>query len=267
MDRHSFVADSAHKYNGERTPFAQWLATEQGRYVLDWELAQFDAAVEDVFGYKAAQLGLPGIDFLRQNRIAFRFNSAIETGAAVIADPLQLPFASGSLDLIAMPHVLESYTDPHHVLREVGRVLVPEGQAVISGFNTLSLWGLRQRFAGKHAGAPWDGRFIGLLKLKDWLKLLGFELNGGVFGRYAPAFSNEKWLARCDFLEKAGARWWPVMGGVYVVRAVKRVHAMRIVTPAWRVERARRRALAAMPQRSNGHGHALRSGRGMRRDG
>ena len=46
-------------------------------------------------------------------------------------------------------------------------------------------------------------------------------------------------------MEKAGARWWPIVGGVYVVRAVKRVHGMRLITPAWRKERARRRALAA----------------------
>ena len=42
------------------------------------------------------------------------------------------------------------------------------------------------------------------------------------------------------------------MGGAYVVRAVKRVHGMRLIAPAWRKERARRRALAAVPQR-NGH--------------
>ena len=29
-------------------------------------------------------------------------------------------------------------------------------------------------------------------------------------------------------MEKAGARWWPITGGVYVVRAVKRVHGMRL---------------------------------------
>ena len=29
-------------------------------------------------------------------------------------------------------------------------------------------------------------------------------------------------------MEKAGARWWPISGGVYVVRAVKRVHGMRL---------------------------------------
>ncbi len=230
--------------------------------MLDWERAQFDAAVEDIFGYKAAQVGLPGIDFLRQNRIAFRFTTALEHGAAVAADPLQLPFASNSLDLIVLPHVLESHTEPHHVLREVERVLVPEGQVVISGFNTLSMWGLRQAFAWRQAGAPWDAKFIGLLRLKDWLKLLGFELNGGAFGCYAPPFANAKWLTRFAFMEKAGARWWPIMGGTYVVRAVKRVHGMRLVTPAWRKERARRRGLAPVPQRSNGHaahgGHAMR---------
>ena len=80
--------------------------------------------------------------------------------------------------------------------------------------------------------------------------MLGFELNGGKFGCYAPPFRNEVWLERFAFMEKAGARWWPVTGGVYVVRAVKRVHGMRIVTPAWRQERARRRALAPVSQRN-----------------
>jgi hypothetical protein len=134
---------------------------------------------------------------------------------------------------------------------------------VISGFNTLSMWGLRQSFARRHADAPWDAKFIGLLRLKEWLKVLGFELNGGAFGCYAPPIANANWLARFAFMEKAGARWWPIMGGAYVVRAVKRVHGMRLVTPAWRKERARRRALAPVPQRN---GHAMRGSDGARSD-
>lgn len=241
--------------------------------MLEWERAQFVAAVEDCFGYRAAQVGLPGIDFLAGNRIAFRFSVALEHGAAVAADPLQLPFASHSLDLLALPHVLESHTEPHHVLREVERVLVPEGQVVISGFNPLSLWGLRHAFATKKAGAPWDAKFIGLLRLKDWLKLLGFELNGGAFGCYAPPVSSARSFERFGFLEKAGTRWWPIMGCAYVVRAVKRVQGMRLVTPAWRAERARRRALtpAPMPQRGNalhrGGNAPHRGGNVLRRDG
>ena len=223
--------------------------------MLDWELAQFDSAVDDVFGFRAVQIGLPEVDFLRQNRISHRFTLALEPGAAVAADPLQLPLASQSVDLVALPHVLEGHHNPHDVLREVERVLRPEGQAVISGFNTASLWRLRQAFTFGPRGAPWDAKFIGVLRLRDWLRVLGFELNGGKFGCYAPPFRERKWLQRFAFMEKAGARWWPVTGGIYVVRAVKRVHAMRIVTPAWRKERARRRALAPVSQRTQQHRH------------
>ena len=218
--------------------------------MLDWELSQFDHATEDVFGYRAVQMGLHRIDFLRANRIPYRFTLALEHGAALAADPMQLPLASQSVDLVVLPHALEATADPHLVLREAERVLIAEGQLVISGFNPLSLWRLRQMFADRDAGAPWDARFIGLLQLKEWLHVLGFELNGGRFGSYAPPFSSEKWLARFAFMEKAGARWWPIAGGVYVVRAVKRVHGMRLIAPAWRRERARRRAVAAMPQRN-----------------
>ena len=250
MDRQSFVANAAHKYNGAQTHLSGWFATPQGRYVLDWELAQFALATDDVFGYRAVQAGLPGIDFLQGNRIPFRLTAALEPGAALVSDPMQLPLASQSVDLVALPHVLESTSDPHLVLREAERVLIPEGQVVISGFNTLSLWRLRQAFTWGNSDAPWDGRFIGLLRLKDWLHLLGFELNGGRFGCYAPPFRSAEWLARFEFMEKAGSRWWPIMGGVYVVRAVKRVHGMRVIAPAWRKERARRRALAPIPQRN-----------------
>jgi SAM-dependent methyltransferase len=251
MDRQSFVQNGAQKYNGARSSLSGWFATPQGAYVLDWELAQFDSAVEDVFGFRAVQIGLPEVDFLRQNRINFRFSLALEPGAALAADPLQLPLASQSVDLLVLPHVLEGHHNPHEVLREAERVLMPEGHIVISGFNTLSLWRLRQVFSGRYAGAPWDARFIGLLRLRDWLRVLGFELNGGMFGCYSPPFRQRLWLDRFAFMEKAGARWWPIAGGIYVVRAIKRVHGMRLVTPAWRQERARRRALAPIPQRSH----------------
>jgi SAM-dependent methyltransferase len=252
MDRQSFISDAAAKYNGERESFSEWCETPLGRKVIDWEMQQFDNAVEDVFGFRAVQVGLPEFDVLRQNRIPFRFSVALEAGAALAADPLQLPLASQSLDLVVLPHALESHLDAHSVLREAERVLRPEGQVVISGFNNMSLWGLRRRLAGRRPGSPWDARFIGLLRLKDWLQLLSFELNGGRFGCYAPPFANPKWRSRFDFMEAAGARWWPILGGVYVVRAVKRVHGMRLITPAWRKERARRRAVAALPQK-NGH--------------
>src|SRR5438874_7694190 len=174
--RHSFSQNGAQKYNGERSSLAGWFGTAQGAYVLGWELSQFDSAVDDVFGFRAVQVGLPEVDFLRQNRIPFRFSLALEPGASLAADPLQLPLASQSVDLVVLPHVLESHEHPHEVLRETERVLMPEGQVVISGFNSGSLWRLRQIFSGRHRSAPWDLKFIGLFRLRDWLRVLGFEL-------------------------------------------------------------------------------------------
>jgi SAM-dependent methyltransferase len=253
MNHQSLVPNGAQKYNGGRSSLSGWFSTPQGSYVLEWELAQFDSAVEDVFGFRAVQIGLPDVDFLRQNRIPYRFTLALEPGAALAADPLQLPLAGQSLDLVALPHVLEGHPNPHEVLREAERVLRPEGQIIISGFNTASLFRLKQVFSKKEP--PWDAKFLSLLRLRDWLRVLGFELNGGMFGCYAPPFSERLWLERFAFMEKAGARWWPIAGGIYVVRAIKRVAGMRLVTPAWRRERARRRALAAIPQRSHKNHH------------
>jgi len=251
MDRNSFVQNGAKYSGGERSSLSGWLSTPQGSYVLGWELAQYDSAVDDAFGFRAVQVGLPEVDFLRQNRIPFRFTLALEPGAGLAADPLQLPLASQSVDLVVLPHVLEFHPHPHEVLREVERVLMPEGHVVISGFNTGSLWRMRQMFTFDRK-SPWDAKFIGLLRLCEWLRLLGFELNGGMFGCYAPPFRQRRWLERFAFMEKAGARWWPIAGGIYVVRAVKRVQGMRLVTPAWRQERARRRgATAPITQRTH----------------
>src|SRR5215510_5623956 len=138
--RHPFVQNGAQKYNGERSSLSGWFGTPQGAYVLGWELAQFDSAVDDVFGFRAVQVGLPEVDFLRQNRIPYRFSLALEQGAALAADPLELPLADQSIDLAVLPHVLEGHPNPHEVLREVERVLRGEGQVVISGFNTASLF-------------------------------------------------------------------------------------------------------------------------------
>src|SRR3954463_6562717 len=113
MSRQSFVQNGAQKYNGGRSSLSGWLSTPQGNYVLDWELAQFDSAVEDVFGFRAVQIGLPEVDFLRQNRIAHHISLALEHGGSVAADPMQMPLASASVDLVVLPHVLENHHNPH----------------------------------------------------------------------------------------------------------------------------------------------------------
>lgn len=235
---------------------ADFLCSPPGRYVLRWEQRHLDAAVADVFGYHALQLGLPELDALRENRMPLRIRAADRrfpadgqtdrsTPVAVINRCEELPFATQSIDLVVMPHVLEFAEDPHQVLREVDRVLVPEGHVVISGFNPASLWGLRQALTrlGAAPYLPREGQFIGLQRIKDWLKLLSFEVNRGRFGCYVPSVRTEQWLARWSFCERAGDRWWPVLGSVYMVTAVKRVRGLRMVGAARRKRAERLPAL------------------------
>jgi len=174
---------------------------------------------------------------------------------ALVTDAAALPFPPSSLDLVVLPHTLELSADPHQVLREVERVLVPEGRVVISGLNPASLWGFRQgrgRLAGRLGlsalGAPnlylpEAGEFIGPWRLRDWLRLLGFEVESERFGCYRPAVRTHQWLQRSAWMDRAGARWWPIFGAVYMVVAVKRVRGMRLLGPAWKP----RRAAAAAP--------------------
>ena len=126
---------------------AEWFDTPRGRYVLAWERGQYDNAVDDMFGFHAVQVGLPQIDFLSENRIPLRFHAGMEEGCVLRAEPTHLPLATHSMDLVALPHVLEFSAHPHQILREAERVLRPEGQIVISGFNPLlasvtSVWDL-----------------------------------------------------------------------------------------------------------------------------
>ena len=183
----------------------------------------------------------------------FQFSAGIEKNAALRAAPDFLPIATSSVDLVLLPHVLEFNSNPHQILREVQRILIPEGHVIISGFNPRSLWGIRRWFGSSKYDFPWRGNFIALPRLKDWLALLDFEMTAGRLCCYAPPFSQEKWLHRFNFMEAAGDRWWPISGGVYFLQAVKRVHGMRVIRPEWKESVAARRGMAPITGRFNGN--------------
>ena len=222
-----------------------WLETPTGSHVRAWQQARLDELTADIFGFNAVQIGLPQINALRANRMPNKWltdtqlpspeHGGKRAPVVVVHDFAELPFASQSLDLVVLPHVLEFTAEPHQVLREVERVLIPEGQVIICGFNPASLWGLRQ-VAGRLTKAhflPQDGEFISVPRLKDWLKLLNMEVNRGHFGCYVPPCTSEKWLRRFSFMEKAGGRWWPYLGALYMVHAIKRIRGMRLIGPVW----------------------------------
>ena len=238
----------------------QWFETPPGRVLLAWEQAEFDRAVGDIFGYHALQMGLPGLQALRANRMPHRWlalGSAPAAGSPrpdLVTEFSALPFEENSLDLVVLPHSLELNVDPHATLREVERVLVPEGKVVICCLNPASLWGLRQRrahvyrrFGFGELYLPDAGDFIGYWRLRDWLRLLSFEVEASSFGCYRPALQTEKWLERFAWMDAVGERSWPIFGAAYFLVAVKRVRGARLIEPAWKAEKATRIAAAPVP--------------------
>lgn len=243
----------------------EWFGTPPGRYLLEWERAELERAVADIFGYHALQLGLPALDALAANRMPHRWlarstlagSAPGQRAPALLTDFAALPFAAASLDLVVLPHTLDTHADPHATLREVARVLVPEGRVVICGFNPLSLWGLRRqrerllrRLRLRDPYLPEMGEAIGYRRLRDWLHLLDFEIEAGHFGCYRPVVGSERWLRRFDWMDRLGARWWPIFGAVYFLVAVKRVHGMRLLGPAWKTAAARNTAAVPLVRRS-----------------
>lgn len=224
---------------------------------------QFDEAVADVFGYHALQLGLPEISTLQHNRMPHRWLALPATapecaGAHLVTDFEALPFPGNSLDLVTLPHTLELSPDPHGALREVERVLVPEGRAILCGFNPASLWGLRQRRAQLYRRLgmgelylPQEGGFIHYWRMRDWLRLLGFEVESSRFGLYRPGVRSEAWLERYRWLDRLGERSWPIFGAAYFIVAVKRVRGLHLLPADWK----RRRALATAPVAATGRVH------------
>ncbi len=150
--------------------------------------------------------------------------------------------------------MLEFADEPHAVLREVDRVMMPEGRLVLLGFNPWSLWGLRSALGPGRRYVPWNGSFVSLLRVKDWLALLGFEVSAGRLVAYAPPIDSPGVLRRFGFMEPAGDRWWAVGGAVYMLQAIKRVRGMRLLTPAWQEQKdAREKTLAAAKRHSVSH--------------
>ncbi len=228
-----------------------WLQTPAGGYVRDWEQACLDALTVDIFGFHALQVGLPQLDALAANRMPSHWlaDSCVPATAgpkavSIALDFAELPFASHSLDLVVLPHVLEFALEPHQVLREVERVLIPEGQLIICGFNPASLWGARQALGrvGRRPFLPTAGEFISMPRMKDWLKLLNMSVSRSHFGCYAPPCRSAQWIERFAFMESAGARWWPYLGAVYTVHAIKRVKGMKLIGPPWGKQEARARS-------------------------
>ena len=210
----------------------EWFKSPLGQYLLSLEYGYINPIVMDTFGFYAIQMGNFDIDFLDHSRIPNKF-SLNSNHADLMASNEALPFEEASVDLLIAPHILEQMAEPYELLKEIHRVLMPEGRLINSGFNPMSLWGLR-KLLSFDIDYPWNTKFIPLSKIKEWLPIIGLEMVEGKMGCYIPPIEQSSWLKKLHTMEKLGDRWWPMLGGFYFLVIQKRVHGMTPIRPLWK---------------------------------
>lgn len=237
----------------------EWLQSALGQSLMDAEYECLKPMLSRFFGPVGVQISDSGVrSFISVSGAAFCYSASMAPEDPGDGEPVglycipeQLPFDTKSVSLVILPHVLEFSDYPHQILREVERILAPEGHLVILGFNPLSLWGLVSVFRGNRM--PWNARFSTLARIKDWLQLLNFELTAGKMIYHRPPVQSERVRRRLGFLENAGDRWWPLGAAVYAVAARKREIGITPLHPLWTKRSALNAGLAKPVARSRCH--------------
>ncbi len=247
-----------------------WYAGERGAYLLDQTRVTLQQHLDTAFGYHILQLGqLSGMSLIDGSPIRHHIRAGAwpTAGVDLLCDGDELPLESDSVDVVVAHHSLEFDPNPHQVLREIQRVLTPQGQLLLVGFNPYSLRGITTRCRGLWRHSPWRAyRPVSEHRLRDWLHLLGCEVQHSSFIYAVPPVGSgrlRRALQACDGW--CVAHNLPV-GGVYVVHAVKQVVAKNRPRPALRSRRRRLIGLATpspaprVPNRKRGE-LAARRGR------
>jgi SAM-dependent methyltransferase len=218
----------------------QWLRTPLGQRVFALESKLVSEALAQVFGWQLLQIGLWGdndallTDARTQRCSVLAWHGEHTNGCAFVRSRTDaLAIASDTIDAVLLPHTLEYEPDPHGILREVERIMPGEGHLIILGFRPLSSWGIRHLFAGQ-GFPPGIERLISERRLRDWLKLLGFELVDARRYLFTLPWGTPDPSSN-SFFERAGEQLWPLFAGGYLLKARKRVYCMTPIRPRWRV--------------------------------
>lgn len=179
-------------------------------------------------GYHLLQLGMTPVpsllaDFPHLHRFSLSSGQSVGGGSAV-ADFAELPLPCDSIDTVLLHHALDFSAEPHAVLREAVRVLMPGGHIVILGFNPLSPWGLIKPF-GRFLSSQAIWRYNSLLRgrVADWLTVLHCAPVWSTWGGYQPPGTTPWWRERTQGIDQWGLRLLPWGGAFYAMIARKTV--------------------------------------------
>lgn len=144
-----------------------------------------------------------------------------------------LPIATGSIDLVLLPHTLEYLDNPRAALTEACRVIKPEGLLIIFGFNPMSLWGLRKGWTAQNQ-APWSSHFLSPHVIKQWLKWSDFELILHKNILFSPPVLSDVLNQPFKWLDWVGQKCHIPFGSIYSIVAKAKVIPLTPIKLHWK---------------------------------
>lgn len=238
-----------------------WYQRPLGNLLANAELAALEIELPTLFGYHLMVIDPPWEHCcLKDSRIPHHVIQSVEPLAhqdAVLGGYTEdWPIMSDSVDAIVLPHTLELTDDPHQVLREADRSLIPDGHLVILGFNPRSLWGMRRVLTPRRRHMPWESRFLSLNRIKDWLGLLGFDTLHCHYLFQRPPIQGRRLLEKLHLHGPSSGYGRKFLSASYILVARKRTIMM---TPLNALHRNRRRLFpVGIPSSSQGNVRRVR---------
>ncbi len=146
---------------------------------------------------------------------------AHEPSHTALVDETLLPLPDASVDRVLVVHGVENGPALAPMMREIWRVMAPEGRVILVVPNRLGMWTRAEATPFGH------GRPFTQGQLERFLSDCLFSLERVEGALYAPPIGYRLWMTSAVTWENAGHRLWRGFGGILLVEASKHVAAIK----------------------------------------
>lgn len=143
-----------------------------------------------------------------------------------------LPIASDSIDFAFLPAILQQSNEPHQVIREVERVLIPEGCLILVGRKPFSWHGLKKKILNRAKRSKHKTFDISTGRLADWFQLLDLQIEEEV--HLSSVLHQLQTSQLPNWLKKTGVFFCNYFASYYIILAKKKVSRLTPIRPSWR---------------------------------
>ncbi len=214
----------------DATSLERFYSSRLGAAAADAMADRVDALWGDGAGLSVLGLGFPPPLFDRCLGAARRRIAAMpaEQGALIwpaagrsaslLSNETRLPFGDGAFDRAILIHALEEAEAPAILLRELWRILAPEGRVLVVTANRSSIWAQTETTPFGH-GRPWTRRQLSA----DLARAL-FHTSAWTHALHMPPINNRAIVSARAIWTRIAELGLSGLGGVVMVEGVKRLY-------------------------------------------